>query len=500
MIKRKTAKAVSRKAVASAMAGSLLFCTLSGAVASAADETSVPLRAGLESEGASVTWDPAAQKVAFTLKNGVQGSVVIGAKEFELGGEKAALPAAVVLKNDKTYVPKEMIDVLRTKDLAKFVLHQKGYEAKVLTQGEETLKDGSSTQKVFDLNAYVPIDGSNEGWLYTSNETRPGGGFLQRVKKDADGFYKVTDSKRISFDSVGGTWNNCAGNVTPWGTILSGEEYPPERDDKNFIEARQKAKQMGIAYSDDPLNFGWVVEINPNTGEVKKHRSLGRLSHEGAIVLPDGKTAFTTDDTRGGILAKFVADKAGDLSSGTLYAYKRDTKEWIEIPDDQLSNAREYAISHGATAFDRPEDIEYNPVDGMIYWAETGDDKKQGNLKYGRVYQLNPQTNELKVVVEGGPDKFANPDNLAIDPATGDLYIHEDNYEPFMLPTIGQDNNALWKYSLKDKKLEKFASVALGAEVTGGTFTPDGKVMFVNMQHPAAPNKDQLIMIKGFNR
>lgn len=56
------------------------------------------------------------------------------------------------------------------------------------------------------------------------------------------------------------------------------------------------------------------------------------------------------------------------------------------------------------------------------------------------------------------------------------------------------------KYSLKDKTLEKFASVAYGAEITGGTFTPDGKLMFVNMQHPAAPNKDQLIMIKGFNK
>lgn len=489
------------KVVSSVIAGSLVLGTAYMTIASASTDTLVPLRAGLESEGASVGWNQETKTVSFTLKNGLTGSVKIGAKEFELGGDKAALSQEVVLKNDRTYIPKEMMDVLKTKDLAKFVLHKAGYEAKVLTQGESTLKDSQSAQKNFDLNAYIAINGSEEGWLYTSNETRPGGGFLQRVKKSSDGFYEVTDSKRISFDSVGGTWNNCAGNITPWGTILSGEEYAPkDATDKRFQEAITKAQEMGVEFSSDPLNFGLVVEIDPATGSVKKHRSLGRMSHESAIVLPDKKTAFTTDDNRGGIIAKFVADKEGDLSSGTLYAYKKDTKEWIEIPDDQLDNAPEYARAQGATAFDRPEDIEYSPVDGMIYFAETGDNKKEGNLKYGRVWQLNPQTNELKLVVEGSADTFANVDNLAIDPITGDLYLHEDNYEEFMLPTVGQDNNAMWKYSLKDQKLEKFASVAFGAEITGGTFTPDGKVMFVNMQHPASPNKDQLLMIKGFNK
>ncbi len=491
-----------KKLIPMAMAGTLMISSLSPAVTQASDPL-IPLRAALESEGASLIWDQESKTVSFTLKNGLTGSVQIGSEEYQLSGFRAKLPAAVELKNGRTRVPQELVEVLKSKDLAQFVVHQSGYKTKVLTEEGQILSDGGETGVNFDLNAYVPIEGEKEGWLYTSNETRPGGGFLQRIQQDSDGFYRVLESKRIQFDQVGGTWNNCSGNITPWGTILSGEEYAPQStDDSRFQQAIQTARNQGITFSEDPLNFGMVVEIDPQTGKVTKHRSLGRFSHESAIVLPDEKTAFTTDDTRGGIFAKFVADQEQDLSKGTLYAAKFDREnqkvDWIEIPDDHLNDARSYAISQGATGFDRPEDMEYNPVDGMVYWVETGDNKKAGKLKYGRIYQLNPQTNEMKVFAEGGPDSFANPDNLAIHPVTGDLYVHEDNYGEFMLPTIGQDNNAMWKVSLTDRKVEKFASVAYGAEITGGTFSPDGKVMFVNMQHPASPNKNQIIMIRGF--
>ena len=39
-------------------------------------------------------------------------------------------------------------------------------------------------------------------------------------------------------------------------------------------------------------------------------------------VMPDWKTVYITDDFTNGILAMFVASKAGDLSCGTLYAAK----------------------------------------------------------------------------------------------------------------------------------------------------------------------------------
>jgi hypothetical protein len=46
------------------------------------------------------------------------------------------------------------------------------------------------------------------------------------------------------------------------------------------------------------------------------------VSHEEAVVMPDLKTVYTSDDYPSGVLLRFVADKAADLSSGTLYAAK----------------------------------------------------------------------------------------------------------------------------------------------------------------------------------
>ena len=39
-------------------------------------------------------------------------------------------------------------------------------------------------------------------------------------------------------------------------------------------------------------------------------------------VMPDKRTVYITDDSTNGMFLKFVADAAGDLSSGRLYAAK----------------------------------------------------------------------------------------------------------------------------------------------------------------------------------
>ena len=56
--------------------------------------------------------------------------------------------------------------------------------------------------------------------------------------------------------------------------------------------------------------------------EVITHYSMGRFSHELAEVMPDRKTAYFGDDGSYTMLFMYVADKAGDLSAGSLYAAK----------------------------------------------------------------------------------------------------------------------------------------------------------------------------------
>ncbi|MCT2586474.1 PhoX family protein [Actinophytocola gossypii] len=174
-----------------------------------------------------------------------------------------------------------------------------------------------------------------------------------------------SDYLRTSADPSGtvvlGTMNNCAGGVTPWGTILSGEEnvnqYFANADAVTDPVARERLARYGfpggettrkwerfdrrfdLARDPNEANrFGWIVEIDPLEPESNpvKHTNLGRFKHEGAnvIVARDGRVvAYMGDDERFEYLYKFVSDgryKRGDsryarehnkrlLDSGTLY-------------------------------------------------------------------------------------------------------------------------------------------------------------------------------------
>ena len=77
------------------------------------------------------------------------------------------------------------------------------------------------------------------------------------------------------------------------------------------------------------------VTVNPDgTGSVKKHYCMGRISHELVQVMPDERTALMGDDATNGGLFMFVADRARDLSSGTLYVAK-----WLQKTADNGGSA-----------------------------------------------------------------------------------------------------------------------------------------------------------------
>jgi hypothetical protein len=164
-----------------------------------------------------------------------------------------------------------------------------------------------------------------------------------------------------------GTLNNCAGGVTPWGTVLSGEENFNQYfvgGDAAPDELKPKLTRYGISttarypsgsrkweraqerfdlakHPNEAHRFGWIVEVDPfdPQGRPRKHTALGRFKHEGAnvIVAKNGKVvAYMGDDERFDYLYKFVSDskfKPGGsqaarrhnltlLESGTLYVAK----------------------------------------------------------------------------------------------------------------------------------------------------------------------------------
>lgn len=69
---------------------------------------------------------------------------------------------------------------------------------------------------------------------------------------------------------------------------------------------------------------GFIPEVNaiatPKTAV--KHYTMGRKAFELTYVMPDRKTAYSTDDGDYGLLNKFVATRVNDLSEGILYCSK----------------------------------------------------------------------------------------------------------------------------------------------------------------------------------
>ncbi|MBY8871888.1 PhoX family phosphatase [Micromonospora sp. PLK6-60] len=176
--------------------------------------------------------------------------------------------------------------------------------------------------------------------------------------------------------TVIGTLNNCAGGVTPWGTVLSGEENFNQYfvgGDGAPAELKPKLSRYGIPtdvrypsgsrkweraderfdlakHPNEAHRFGWIVEIDPFDPDSKprKHTALGRFKHEGAnvIVAKNGHVvAYMGDDERFDYLYKFVSDKKflpGNsavarrhnltlLESGTLYVARLAGNSAAEI-------------------------------------------------------------------------------------------------------------------------------------------------------------------------
>lgn len=212
--------------------------------------------------------------------------------------------------------------------------------------------DSNSLMKVGDklylVNHYESISQTLDG---DKSPTRlPNAVYLNTVEQDPKtGELKITDINPIDFSADGGVWTPCAGILSPWNTHLGAEEYEPdarahEADPENSDVTEFARNYYGDNRIGNPYRYGHLPEISV-TEEGKatavKHYSMGRLSFERTVVLPDNKTVYIGDDGDYTMLFKYIADNPGDLSAGTLYAakWKQTSAEnggsadldWIEL-------------------------------------------------------------------------------------------------------------------------------------------------------------------------
>jgi uncharacterized protein len=174
-------------------------------------------------------------------------------------------------------------------------------------------------------------------------------------------------SGRGYIDSLGeriiGTFGNCSGGTTPWGTVLSAEEnfqndvaeavyedgtvFSPSS--VKFNIDRDSLEGQGNIFGLAGNKYGWIVEIDPSNPRDygTKHTYLGRYRHEavGIRVEAGKQLAFYSGcDRPSGHIYKFVSEavvrnpqsKSNSklLEKGTLYAAKFNadgTGTWIPL-------------------------------------------------------------------------------------------------------------------------------------------------------------------------
>ncbi len=313
-----------------------------------------------------------------------------------------------------------------------------------------------------------------------------------------------------------------------------------EHDERfDAVKHPNEANRFGWVVEIDPFN--------PSSTPVKRS-ALGRAAHEGATVATtaDGRAVvYMGEDARFEYIYKFVSRdrirpggaraNADLLDHGTLYVARFEADgsgQWIALTHGQgpltaasgfadqgevLVKTRQASDLLGGTKMDRPEWIAVDKA-GWVYCTLTNNSSRAGDKQPG-TDAANPRANntmghiirwkepgdfadlrfqwnhfvlagdasnersDAKGNVKG--DAFGCPDGLWTD-ARGVLWIQTDMSTSAMgkgdLKGLG--NNAMLAADPATGEIRRFLVGPAGCEITGATGTPDGRTMFINIQHP----------------
>jgi secreted PhoX family phosphatase len=301
-----------------------------------------------------------------------------------------------------------------------------------------------------------------------------------------------------SWVSISGTWVNCAGGATPWGSWLTCEETVA-----GPLEGFEQT-------------HGWVFEVPASANSsvpAIPYKPMGRFSHEAVCVDPRTSIVYETEDNGfppGSGLFRFVPRQLGNLGAGGRLQMARVvgsprleiwrgstigvdigdtfTVDWVDIPvvdpgddpavdeDTRMAELFMQGYDQGGVVFNRLEGCWFSE-DGMFF-----QDTRGGRVQRGHVWQYVPAAAEgqggsadrglLRLIYESpGTAVLDSPDNITVSPRGG-LILCEDGGGTQWLRGLTQ-GGTIFDFAFNQHNTAEFA---------GATFSPDGHTLFVNLQ------------------
>jgi len=260
------------------------------------------------------------------------------------------------------------------------------------------------------------------------------GSSLLRTAKDPKGL------------TVLGSLNNCAGGLTPWGTILSGEENFNQYfvgGDGVPADAQPALARYGItttarypsgsrkweradarfdltANPNEANRFGWILELDPYDPDStpRKHTALGRFKHEGAeiVLSKDGRVvAYMGDDERFDYMYKFVSSKK--MRTGNSAAARAHNMTLLE-------SGTLYVAKLGFTSASEIDGSGKLPSDGAFNGTGTWIPLASGNKSLVPGFSIDQVLVHTRLAADKvGATKMDRPEDVAPNLRTGKVYV-----------------------------------------------------------------------------
>jgi uncharacterized protein len=448
----------------------------------------------------------------------VVGGVTLGSSALD------ALVARAALDPDRTDVRAQaalgeggygpLAPKAATNDGKTYITLPAGFEYVAFGHVGSIMSDGNPTPRAHDGMAAFALPNGNvrlirnhedreavststaRGDLSKSYDAKGGGGTtsleFDPVKKEL-----VRD-----FYSLSGTIVNCAGGSTPWNSWMTCEETTAGK--------RQGWQQEHGYVFDVPVSAEDEVEPKPL-------KQLGRFAHEALCVDPANNTIYLTEDqsirgkgTGSGFyryIPRIPAARGGKSPLETTgsklqmlairggrdaWQYVADEGQqvgkslpvrWVDIDDPDPANASlnplavfQQGYEKGGCTFNRLEGCWWG--NDKVYFISTNG----GDASMGQVWEYDPKWGgSLKLLFEStGAEVLDAPDNICVSPRGGLVLCEDGGGVQYMRGLT--EAGMIFDFSLNVENESEFA---------GACFSPDGKIMFVNIfgeSRPVAPS------------